>query len=67
MLTTEKNKRICRKYSTPDKDGLVHCRDCPLVISRRDRTCRAFMHWDRHRMEWGMDEPAESKCEIFNI
>ena len=59
MLTTEKNKRICAKYSARDENGNVHCQDCPLVISRRDRTCRAFMHWDRHKMEWVMDEEAK--------
>lgn len=55
MLTKEQAK-ICRKYSTRDKDGLVHCKECPLVIDRDGHTCRAFMHYDRHKREWVPDE-----------
>ena len=35
MLKSERQKDICRKYSTRDKDGYVHCNDCPLVIDRK--------------------------------
>lgn len=32
MKLTEKEKEICKKYGTQDKEGNVHCGDCPLNI-----------------------------------
>ena len=41
MRLSIKEKRICRKYSTIDREGFVHCRECPLVIDRRYALCKA--------------------------
>lgn len=30
MLTTNRERRICKKYSAYDKTGHVHCNECPL-------------------------------------
>lgn len=55
MALTEKQKPICQKYSARDADGLVHCHECPLVISREAVMCRAICHYDRRRREWVFD------------
>jgi hypothetical protein len=52
---TDKQKKICEKYSARDELGFVHCKECPLVIDHYDNTCRAFMHYDRHKKEWVVD------------
>lgn len=56
MLTTKKEKRICKKYSARDEQGNVHCHDCPLVISHADPICKATHHYDRHTREWEIDD-----------
>ena len=40
MKLTNEEKAICKKYRKRDKDGKVHCSDCPLVISKKDRLCK---------------------------
>lgn len=55
MLIKDKDKKICEKYSTRDKDGFVHCRDCPLVVDRTNCLCKSFMHYDRHKRKWVPD------------
>ena len=56
MLKTERQKDICRKYSARDKDGYVHCNDCPLVVDRKYHMCRSNSHYDRKLKEWVPDE-----------
>lgn len=36
MELTDKEKDICRKYSTRDKHGYVHCMNCPLRLSTNE-------------------------------
>lgn len=55
-MLTEKQKKICKKYSARDEKGLVHCKECPLVIDHDGHTCRAFMHYDRSKKEWVQDQ-----------
>lgn len=55
MLTSERQKRICAKYSTRNADGKVRCSECPLVISYAWSMCRANAHYDRHLREWDFD------------
>ena len=38
---TDEEKAICKKYSARDEEGLVHCMECPLVISRYSAICKA--------------------------
>lgn len=40
----------------PEKDGFVHCNDCPLVVDRKYHMCRANSHYDRRLKEWVPDE-----------
>lgn len=40
MRLTAEEKEICAKYRKRDKDGYVHCNECPLVINRRDALCK---------------------------
>lgn len=54
-MLTEKQKKICEKYKARDEKGLVHCKECPLVIDHDWHTCRAFMHYDRSKKEWVED------------
>ena len=38
---TEEEKAICKKYSARDEEGLVHCRECPLVLDKTAFICKA--------------------------
>ena len=52
---TDKQQKICDKYSKKDKNGLVHCCECPLVVGNPknyDFRCKANSHYDRKRKEW---------------
>lgn len=60
-LTNDREKRICAKYSAYDDTNHVHCKDCPLNyknygVDMPPNTCKAIMHYDRHRREWVDDE-----------
>ena len=54
MLTTNRDRATCAKYSARDEGGYVHCSECPLVVD--GLTCKATAHYDRHLREWVMDE-----------
>lgn len=58
MITTEREKRICKKYSAKDSMGFVHCKECPLNKSKSlyDFRCKANSHYDRKSKEWEYDE-----------
>lgn len=58
MLTNDKERRICEKYSAYDKTGHVHCRECPLRKGGPNDygMCKALMHYDRHKKEWVFDD-----------
>lgn len=56
MLTTERDKRICDKYSQYDSNGKVHCAECPLVKNAWLHLCKANSHYDRHIRDWDIDE-----------
>lgn len=58
-LTNEREKKICEKYGARDKDGRVHCCDCPLKKGdpiRHDFRCKANSHYDRKLREWVPDD-----------
>lgn len=59
-MLTEKQKRICEKYSAKDEHGHVHCPDCPLMVSAYDLMCKANASYNRHTREWEFDEEDES-------
>ena len=53
MLTTEREKKICEKYSKRDSDYKVHCYECPL--NKGGLYCKANSHYDRRTKEWEFD------------
>ena len=55
-MLTEKQQKICDKYSARGPDGRVRCSECPLVISLRENLCKAVAHYDRSRKEWMLDD-----------
>ena len=55
-MLTDKQKKICEKYSERDENGKVHCNECPLVINAYALMCKAVCHYDRHEREWVFDE-----------
>lgn len=59
MITNEKERKICKKYSSYDDDGFVNCDKCPLNKGDpqiHDFRCKANSHYDRHLKEWVYDE-----------
>lgn len=60
---TEKQKKICEKYSKRQPDGLVRCNVCPLVIDRRNLMCRANSEYNRKTKTW---EPNYHKEDAEN-
>ncbi len=59
MITNEKERKICKKYSAYDDDGHVHCNECPLQKgnpAQWDFRCKANSHYDRHLKEWVYDK-----------
>lgn len=60
-LTTDRERRICRKYSAPDGEGMVHCRECPLVKSAQYTMCKANSHFNRNTREWEMDDMEDER------
>lgn len=67
MLKSEKQMKICKKYSTRDKDGYVHCTDCPLVVDRKYYMCKANSHYDRKQKEWVFDDVAEAEITVEGV
>ena len=68
MLTSERERKICDKYSAVDGTGHVHCDKCPLVKGnpkRYDFRCKANSHYNKHLREWIYDVDEEEQ-EIVN-
>lgn len=62
MITTERERRICEKFSARDENGRVRCHECPLHkgnFAKWDFRCKANSHYDRHTKEWEYDEVEE--------
>lgn len=59
MLTSEKDKKICAKYSAYDENHKCRCNECPLTkgdFRQHDFRCKANSHFDRHTGEWEFDD-----------
>ena len=59
MLTNDRERKICAKYSARDDTGHVHCHKCPLNKGNPeawDFRCKATCHYNRHTGEWEPDE-----------
>lgn len=62
MLTNDRERKICEKYSSYDEYERVHCSECPLVRNNGryyDFRCKANSHYNRKTKEWEYDD-AES-------
>lgn len=55
MLTNDRERKICDKYSAVGEDGKVRCRECPLVKDLQGFLCKANSHYNRHTGEWEYD------------
>ena len=42
---TEEEKQVCKKYSTRDDNGFVHCKECPLVVDVDRFICKATLRY----------------------
>ena len=58
MLTNDRERKICERYSKYDDKNKVHCFECPLRIAEysNDFRCKANSHYDRHFREWVYDD-----------
>lgn len=59
MLTSEREKRICARYSARDEHDRVHCYECPLQKGNFDMwdfRCKANSHYDRSEKDWVYDD-----------
>lgn len=66
MLTNERERRICAKYSARDDDGNIHCWECPLKKGdpeQYDFRCKANSHYDRKTRDWEYDDDEECAKE----
>lgn len=62
MLTNDRERKICAKYSAYDSRGFVHCSECPLKKGDHkmwDFRCKGNSHYDRHKREWVYDGERE--------
>jgi hypothetical protein len=58
MIRTIREWLIHKKYSKRDKNGKVHCSECPLKASDNpiDFRCKAVAHYDKKQKEWIFDD-----------
>lgn len=53
-MTKEQKEKICRKFSTRDAEGKVHCKECPLVVgdpNHYDFRCQMNSKYNRKTKE----------------
>lgn len=58
MITSERDRKICEKYSARDENGYVHCNKCPLVKgnpNQHDFRCKANSTYNNKTKEWELD------------
>jgi hypothetical protein len=49
---SERQKRICEKYSARQADGNVRCSECPMVADGLNFLCRANSTYNQKTREW---------------
>ena len=61
MITNERERKTCEKYSEYDETGRVNCNKCPLRKGHGsyDFRCKANSHYNRKTREWEWDEVKE--------
>ena len=55
MTLTEEQEIVCRVFSRRDKQGFVHCMDCPMKLSRRFAVCLKTISKKDARKYWDWD------------
>ena len=64
MLTSDKERLICEKYSAMDSNKKVHCYECPLMKGNPamwDFRCKANSHYNPKTREWEYDSETEGE------
>ena len=59
MLTNDRERKICEKYSAYDETGHVRCTECPLNKGnpqQYDFRCEANASYNRKTREWEYDD-----------
>lgn len=59
MLTNEREKRLCEKYSKRNGNGRVNCSNCPLLKGNPEQwdfRCKANSYFNRKTKEWEKEE-----------
>ena len=63
MLTNDRERRICERYSVKTDNGIGHlCYKCPMLKASDDKydfRCKANSHYNRNTREWEYDEESE--------
>ena len=58
---TDRQKKICAKYSARDADGYVHCNECPLVVDGYAHLCKMNSVYNRRSREWVLKDAEEQE------
>lgn len=58
MLTSSREKHICKTYSKKDSEGRVQCFECPLRKGSGDYDfrCKANSRFNSKLMQWEQDD-----------
>lgn len=54
MKLTPEQRKICKRYGRRDKEGRVHCHECPLALSAKWCVCLANVT-EAEAKQWGWD------------
>lgn len=52
MKLTDEEKEICKKYSSRNERGFVHCHECPLAVDTFYSLCKSNLtkrKWKEYR------------------
>jgi len=52
MKLNAEEEKICKKYSKPDKNGVVHCKECPMAINTYYCVCKKNITKKEYEGAW---------------
>lgn len=55
MRLNEEQEIVCRIFGRPDRNGRVHCEECPMRLSDRHPVCLKVESEEDAREVWGWD------------
>jgi len=64
---TNEEKKICYKYASRDKDGDVHCSECPLIVDKDTMTCKRDIELANKEKVTMYMSPKEAMSWLKNI